>query len=122
QPRELLRVIGELAAKPPPPPRPGVEALIDKEEALAGVAGDFDILRSLVTVFLETSPGQLAELRQAIARRDSSAVKRAAHTLKGTVGHFSKGPAFQAAQRLETMGHEGKLAGVEPVADALEQA
>ena len=85
------------------------------------MAGDRDLLRTLVDIYVQTTPGQLEELRQAILRRDPT-IRRLAHTLKGAVGNFGQGPAWQAALRLETMGREGNLADVEPAGAALTEA
>ena len=126
-PREVLRAIAELVANrppaaPPPPPAPAVAKVLDKAEALERLAGDRDLLRSLVNIYIETTPGQLDELRQAVLRRDAPTIRRLAHTLKGAVGNFGQGTAWQAALRLESIGRDGNLADAEPAAIALTEA
>ncbi len=59
--------------------------------ALERAGGDEGVLREVVRIFLDTSPGQLVEIRLALERRDAPALQRAAHTLKGSVGIF-RGP------------------------------
>ncbi len=51
----------------------------------------------------------MADIREAIARGDAARLRHAAHTLKGAVGTFRAGGAFDEAQRLETMGRDGNL-------------
>jgi len=137
QPRELLRTVAEIAATLPEPAitapeptfPPGSKVLsrtangvIDRKETLARVDGDLDLLRSLVQLYIASTPGQLIELQQAIQRRDATAIRRLAHTLKGAVGNFGQGHAWQAAERLEMMGREGLLDGVDQAGVELEQA
>ncbi len=127
-PRKVLRAIADLvanrppAAAAPPPPPPAVAKVLDKAETLERLAGDRDLLRSLVNIYIETTPVQLEELRQAILRRDAPTIRRLAHTLKGAVGNFGQGTAWQAASRLESIGRDGNLADAEPAAIALTEA
>src|SRR5262249_37418863 len=44
------------------------EVQLNREEVLARVAGDVELLRTLVGLFVETCPQQMEALRQAIAR------------------------------------------------------
>lgn len=53
----------------------------------------------------------LSEIREAIAQCDVEALEYAAHTLKGAVASFGARSSYAAAEKLETMGREGKLDG-----------
>jgi len=110
------------AAAPPPsivaPPDPA----LNLPEALNRVGGDHSLLRALVQMFLQTYPTLMRDLRKAISQPDTTAIRRLAHTLKGAIGNFGTGPAYQAAQRLETMGRQSELNGVDEVCNTLEQA
>jgi two-component system, sensor histidine kinase and response regulator len=86
-------------------------AILDKAEALARVGGDRELLKSLIEVFFDSYPAQLAQMREAIHGGDAEGVYRLAHTLAGAVGIFGARPALAAAARLEEMGREGKLTG-----------
>ncbi len=94
--------------------------MIDLQAALASVCGDEALLRELIGLFLESCPGLLNDIREAIASRNAARVKRAAHTLKGSVGYFSAPAAVVAAQRLERMGRDNDLTGVEEASRQLE--
>jgi CheY-like chemotaxis protein len=117
---ELFRAIGDLRpadGQPPPasppataPPAP-VEEEIDRDVLMERVGGDAGLLNEVIQVFLDTYPGLLSDLEQAVARRDAPTVYRGAHTLKGVVGNFGvRGPA-EVAGRLEALGRAGRLDG-----------
>ena len=46
----------------------------------------------------------MRSIREAIGRRDSEALLRASHHLKGTLGTLAAGPARHTAVRLEDLG------------------
>src|SRR5262249_56867059 len=94
---------------------------VDGAGALRQVGGDDDLLRELVGVFLDECPRWLTELRTAVTGKETAGVRRVAHTIKGSMGQFGAQAAFTAAQRLEMMGREGKLAGAEEACAELEK-
>jgi CheY-like chemotaxis protein/HPt (histidine-containing phosphotransfer) domain-containing protein len=95
--------------------------VINASEVLARVDGDMDFLAELVDLFLDSSPKLLSDIRETVSRGDPEALARAAHTLKGSVGNFApNGGAFKAALRLEMIGREGDMTGVEDTCVALE--
>jgi PAS domain S-box-containing protein len=115
-------VSGGAAAGPAAPPVSPAAEVLDKAEALGRVGDDVELLKELVGLFLESCPRQLAELRQAVARRDAPALRRTAHALKGAVGIFGARAAVAAAQRLETMGRAEDLTHADAACAALEEA
>jgi CheY-like chemotaxis protein/HPt (histidine-containing phosphotransfer) domain-containing protein len=127
RPQELFEAIegllparakSEPAASAPPSP----DAVFDHAEALRHAAGDPELLRELVQVFLDSCPRQLSDLREAITRRDSQTVRREAHRLKGELNTFGAKAAGAVALRLETMGRAGELDQAGEVYAALEDA
>jgi len=78
-----------------------------------------DLLDELVEVFLDDCPKLLAETETAVVRRDGPAIERCAHRLKGALGIFARGPAFEAAERLEQAGRAPDLRGLDKEHDAL---
>ena len=68
-----------------------------------------ELLDRIVRRFLEKCPQLLGAVRDAVARRDGPALEFSAHTLKGAVGNFFAKSAWDAAYRLETLGHDGDL-------------
>jgi two-component system sensor histidine kinase/response regulator len=95
------------------------EPMLDEAELLARVAGDVELVQQLVDLFLADCPKLLAEVRGALARGDSTAVARAAHTLAGSAGSISAKAAFEAALELERSGRGGDLARAREACAAL---
>jgi PAS domain S-box-containing protein len=124
QPAELLHALADLvpgaapAAEAPPAAAPA-EQLLDPSVALARVGGDAKLLGELVALFRQAYPGWLAEMRTAIANHDAAALKRAAHTLKGSAGTFGAHSTFEAAAQLEALARGGDLAGAAEACAAL---
>jgi len=55
----------------------------------------------------------LSAVQDAVAKRDTAALKRAAHSLKGSLSTFAARDATEAALRLEDLARAGKLEGAE---------
>jgi len=85
--------------------------LIDWSVARRTVQGDEELLRELVSTFLEEIPRMLDTMRTAIDAHDSTSLQRAAHTLKGALGHFGAQGAYDLALQVESLGRNGDVAG-----------
>ena len=59
------------------------------------------------------APRRLDALRTAAEERNAAAVTSAAHAIKGSVGLFSTGAAYEAARTLEAAARDGNLTDVE---------
>ena len=62
----------------------------------------------------------LTNLREAVTAGDATAIERAAHQLKGSVGNFAAQPAFEAALKLEVLGRNATLSYAKPAYAELE--
>jgi HPt (histidine-containing phosphotransfer) domain-containing protein len=82
---------------------------IDIDGALERVGGDFETLREVAGLFLEESPGLMADAEQALRTGDGQTLARAAHSLKGSVSTFCARQAYEAARALETAGRSENL-------------
>jgi two-component system, sensor histidine kinase and response regulator len=71
------------------------------------------VLGEVIRVFLSDAPGQGAALRAAAEAGDAGSIAAAAHALKGSIGLFSKGAAYEAAQALERAARAGDLTSVD---------
>jgi len=80
------------------------------------------LLTHVVHVFLEDAPAILERLAKALQNADAAGVTAAAHALKGSVGLFSQGQAYECARRMEQMGRSGDLTGAEALLDELSAA
>jgi PAS domain S-box-containing protein len=118
QAAELFEAI--VAAVPAAPAASTAGGIWNPAKALAHVGGDPELLRELTALFLAECPQRLAEMRAAIARADAPKLRLAAHTLKGAVGNFAASAAWDAAQRLESMGQQAKMEGATEALAALE--
>lgn len=96
--------------------------LIDWSVARQTVQGDEELLRELVSTFLEELPRMMQMIHAAIDANDASPVQRAAHTIKGALGHFGAQTGYDLAYRVETCGRSGDMQAAAEAVPALEQA
>ena len=92
-----------------------------REALLHHLDGNTELLRDMAKVFLETTPGMLADLRAAIDQKDCRQLERAAHTLKGSLSYLAATHAVGTAQTLEHMGRAGELSNAAESYAALER-
>ena len=95
---------------------------IDRDVLLEGFGGRADLLKHVVEVFLEDAPATLARLKQAIQAGNGTEVAAIAHSLKGSVGLFSQGQAFEGIRRLEQVGKSGDLSQAETTRAEVEES
>jgi PAS domain S-box-containing protein len=93
----------------------------DAGELMSCANGDLALAHELADIFLDSSPGLLAEIRAAVARTDRLTLERAAHSMKSAVSYFANASAIDAAAQLEKMGRTGELTGADAVAARLAQ-
>jgi HPt (histidine-containing phosphotransfer) domain-containing protein len=96
--------------------------LIDWSVARQTVQGDEELLRELVTTFLDEMPATMKAIRSSIEASDVATLKRSAHTLKGALGHFGAQKAYELAFQVETCGGQGDVAGALAALPSLDQA
>ncbi len=109
---DLQGAIGRLFGGPSPQGQGvGEGPAADWLGALRTMGLDPEAVARLVQTFLQTAPGRLDGLREALAGRDAAAVRVTAHTLKGSLAVFAARKAAAAAGRLEEMAVQGRLDG-----------
>jgi HPt (histidine-containing phosphotransfer) domain-containing protein len=96
------------------------ETAVDWEIARAGVDGDDRLLGELAMILLEECPKLLAQIRAAIACGDCAKIRIAAHTIKGSVGHFGAQSSAAAALQLEQIGRHNQLDDAQAALQTLE--
>jgi HPt (histidine-containing phosphotransfer) domain-containing protein len=127
---KLFEAIERVAAREGPEPEveerepereagPAEHAGFDVAQALALAGGDRELLRLMIDLFLDSCPGDLAALGEAIRRGDPGALRSAAHKFLGQVGAFSAS-AQQATRQLHQMAQAGTLDEAEAVYAGLE--
>ena len=81
---------------------------LDGLRALQGT-GAPGLLEKLLDSFLEDTPHQLADLRQAARVGDAVRLTRLAHKLKGSVSNFGASRMVRVCTELETLGKNGDV-------------
>ncbi|MDP1796743.1 MAG: ATP-binding protein [Planctomycetaceae bacterium] len=120
--QELIRMVERLAGKPPRNRHPSTDSLteptggamephsqsasttpdaklIDREAALARMAGDATLLREMAGFFIQDAPGLFQTLQ---AEPSSESALRAAHSLRGLACNFGAAAVVELAGRLES--------------------
>ena len=114
----LFQTLERVASKP----SKAVDAPLafDTREALSRVGEDRDLLAKNVRLFRSDSPRLMAAIRDAVTARDSEALVRAAHELKGSVGIFGATSTIACALELERLGREANFKEAGPKYEELE--
>jgi CheY-like chemotaxis protein len=100
---------------------PGLE-ILDESTLRLRFEGELELLRDVVRLFLDDYPKLFKGIRGAAERGDARGIEREAHKLKGSVANFAAPAAFDAASRLEVMGHSGQLDQANEALGQLESA
>ncbi len=111
--RRSVAAAGELAA--------GKDSgVIDWKMALQSAGGDEALLADLLTAFLQECPAMMEQSLAAYRRGDAATLRRAAHTLKGSLRYLGAGAAAQLASELESAAQHAELALVVKLLPRLE--
>jgi PAS domain S-box-containing protein len=97
------------------------QSVLDSTLALARLDGDEALLADLSKLFCEESPRLLSAVRDAVAKKDSNALQRAAHSLKGSVSTFAAQDALNAVLKVEAIGQSKNLDGAADACALLEK-
>jgi HPt (histidine-containing phosphotransfer) domain-containing protein len=82
------------------------------------VDGDEELCQELIEIYLEESPLQIAEIKDAYAQHDQERLMRVAHTLKGASAHIAAPVVMGLAKEIEFAAREGNF---EKAAEFFEQ-
>jgi HPt (histidine-containing phosphotransfer) domain-containing protein len=85
---------------------------------LENLGGDETLLAEISRIFVSDWPQSRERLHAALAAGDASALRHAAHAVKGSVANFSAERAVQAARELEFAGRDGNLANAPRLLEA----
>jgi signal transduction histidine kinase/CheY-like chemotaxis protein len=91
----------------------------DRTAALARVGGDENLLFDLAKMFSIEGPKKLSAVRAALENSDADGLRRAAHSMKGSVSTFEARRAAQAAAKLEELALAGESQGAEAAYEVL---
>ena len=99
---------------------PATEDSLSREVLLANFGGDEELLTEVIGLFAENSATLIEQCRQQIEEGDAEQLRRAAHTLKGSIGNFEMNATYQKAFALEKIGTSGELSQAEQTCSELE--
>jgi len=68
-----------------------------------------DFLRELIEIYLQDTPQRMAEMEDALAKKDIPGFTRAAHTIKGSSSNFGAVKLTKLAHALEMQGKSGNV-------------
>jgi len=94
---------------------------IDQTDLLRRIGGNQQALQNIVTVFLESYPQILLEIRRDITRCDGEKLRRAAHKLKGSISLFGHRGALDAVIKLENAARGDRFETAQAAYKQLEQ-
>lgn len=92
---------------------------LDEKKLLAGVRGDRALLQELIGLFREDAGHMLADMEEALERKDARTLASTAHAFVGSLGNFATGKAYETARQLERLARAGSLSECKPVLDTL---
>ncbi len=93
--------------------------IIDLKKTLSRLDGDCDLLKSLISYFLEGYDNYLMTIRNSIAEENFKETQRSAHTFKGAVSNFNAQQVFNIASEIETLGRENNFTNINQAFDQL---
>jgi two-component system, sensor histidine kinase and response regulator len=123
----VASALGQRAPEPasdagPKPEPQAADSRIDWNQVLRELDGNSHVLRIVVEAGLEEAPRLLGAIRAAEAAGDATALRIAAHTLKGAMRYFGKTAAFDEAFEIEKAASEGNFAAAAAALGRLESA
>lgn len=83
--------------------------MLDLHAVLANTEGDRKLVATLARILLDRIPSALGEMRDAIAREDGAALRKAASALLGSTAIFAVPAVSDAIEALEQMGRGGRV-------------
>lgn len=95
---------------------------LDLAELRKRTDGDDGLLRAVVELFLSECPGWVAQLEEAVRKRDTAAVRAIAHRLGGTAATVGAMRTSKAAYGMETACKWGRAAELEGLLSELTAA
>jgi len=95
--------------------------VFDRAALLERAEGDEELLKTIVRVFLEDVPRQIAALREALARADAVGLQRQAHCLKSASGSAGATAMQDVAFQIEAAGESGDLEKAAPLVRRIEE-
>lgn len=84
-------------------------AEFDQEDLLNRLAGDDELARNALTIFLDDASNRLTALTEAVRDSRAAAVQKEAHTIKGAAANVSALQVRELALQMELLGRSGQI-------------
>ena len=97
-------------------------ARLDLSELLARVENDRELLRDLLSIFIEEFPRHVLALREAVDKSDVQHVRLVSHTLKGMLSNLAIMKAASCAGQLEQFARDDKQSSLKEALAAFDSA
>ncbi len=91
----------------------------DLESALAFTGDDRELLREIITIFIDNAPAMISGMRSGLDTADHEIVVRTAHTLKGESRTVGAVQCSIIAAEIENRARLGELESLEEIIDSL---
>ena len=88
-------------------------------EKLISRLGDEELIKEVVPIFLNDSKERIEKLQEAVASKDSKAIKFYSHAIKGAARNVGAERLSDIASRLENLSREGDLESVDSIYEEL---
>jgi two-component system, sensor histidine kinase and response regulator len=95
------------------------DCVLDLEGTMQRLGGDRELFCDLVGFFFDDAPLLLEDVRSAAQAEDGTAMRSAAHALKGLVSGCGGIRAAQVAQQVESAGQNGEFNDIQSLVDSL---
>ncbi len=89
---------------------PAEEPLFDIEQ-FRRTAGSADLMRELISIYLEDTPPLLRQIQEALDAEVAEKTHAASHSLKGLVGNYAATPVYALVTTLDSRARSGDLDG-----------
>lgn len=94
---------------------------LDRSAILKNFMDDEELLFESIDLFLKTIQARMNSLRKSVALKNPDIFMPEAHTIKGMIGIFSTGAAFEAAKKIEIKGRAKQVDSLEENMPELEK-
>ncbi len=92
---------------------------LDKQTLIHAFDHDWGFFKEVVDLFISDYPRMMNDIQEAYKTGNTDALIRTAHSLKGMLRLFNAEAATRRALKLEEMGRQGELAGVQQEIESL---
>ncbi|MDA3940713.1 MAG: Hpt domain-containing protein [Spirochaetia bacterium] len=90
-----------------------MDKILNFETLLPRLENDESLVKEILLLYIDTTPGQIDTLKTALEEKDSKTIQYEAHSIKGSAGNISAEKVEKAASLLEITGKEDNIKGSE---------